>query len=366
MALRVGLIGAGNISDAYVRGVRMFKSLTLHAISDIVLERAQAKAAEHQIPRVYSVDELLSDSEVDLVINLTIPAVHAEVSRRALEADKHVYSEKPLAIKREDGKMLLEVAKASGKRLGCAPDTFLGGGIQTCRKLIDDGWIGQPIAASAFMAGHGVESWHPNPFFFFQYGGHPLFDMGPYYLTALINLLGPIKSVVGLTQTGITQRFVTSQPHAGAVITPEAPMHATALLQMHSGQAVTMIVSGEVLGSTLPRIEIYGDQGALSVPDPNTFGGPVRVLRKGQKEWQDVPLSHGYTANSRGLGAADLATALESGRAHRASGQLAFHVLDVQQSIQDASDARCFIDIESSCERPAALPLGLLEGQLDT
>jgi predicted dehydrogenase len=343
----------------------MFESLELLAISDIVLERAREKAAEHQIPKAYSVDDLLGDSEIELVINLTVPAVHAEVSRKALEAGKHVYSEKPLATKRADGQMLLEAAKASGKRLGCAPDTFLGGGIQTCRKLIDDGWIGRPIAASAFMAGHGVETWHPNPFFFFQYGGHPLFDMGPYYLTALINLLGPVASVVGLTQTGIHKRIVTSQPHAGAVITPEAPMHATALLKMHGGQAVTMIVSGEVLGSTLPRIEIYGDEGALSVPDPNTFGGPVRLLRKGQKDWQEMPLSHGYTANSRGLGAADLATAFASGRPHRASAELAYHVLDVQQSIQDASDARQFVDIASSCERPAALPLGLLEGQLD-
>lgn len=363
--LNVGLIGAGNISDAYVRGVRMFKRLNLLAIADIVLERAQAKAAEHQIPKAYSVEALLSDPEVELVINLTIPAAHAEVSRRALEAGKHVYSEKPLAIWREEGRALLELARAGKLRLGCAPDTFLGGGIQTCRKLIDDGWIGRPIAAAAFMAGHGVENWHPNPFFFFQYGGHPLFDMGPYYLTALINLLGPVASVVGLAQTGIPRRVVTSQPHAGAVITPEAPMHTTALLRMAGGQAVTLIVSGEILGSELPRIEIYGDEGALSVPDPNTFGGPVRLWRKGHKSWQEVPLSHGYTANSRGLGAADLASAIAAGRPHRASGELAYHVLDVMQTIQEAADAGRFLEVASRCERPSPLPLGLLEGELD-
>lgn len=364
-SLKVGLIGAGNISDAYVRGIRMFKALELTAISDLLVNRAQAKAKKLNVPKGYSVDELLADDEVDLAINLTIPAAHAEVSLKVLKAGKHVYSEKPLAIKREDGKAVMDKASGKNLRVGCAPDTFLGGGIQTCRKLIDEGAIGKPISASAFMVGHGVETWHPNPFFFFKYGGHPLFDMGPYYFTALINLLGPMKSVVGHMSTGITERHVTSEPHAGEVIVPEAPIHTTALLETSAGQPVTVIISGEVLGSDLPRIEIYGDEGALSVPDPNTFGGPVKIKKKGAKEWQEIELTHGNTENSRGLGAADLAHAVNAGRQHRASGELAYHVLDIMQTIQDAADAKKFLDIESTCERPATLPVGLEAGVLD-
>ena len=358
-------MGAGNISDAYIRGVRMFEVLELLAVADLDVERAKAKANEHDISKGYSAEDLLADNDIDLVINLTIPAAHAEVSLQALEAGKHVYSEKPLAIKVSDGKRLVETAKANTLALGCAPDTFLGGGIQTCRKLIDEGAIGRPHAASAFMMGYGVESWHPNPFFFFQYGGHPLFDMGPYYLTTLVNLLGPIKSVVGFTQTGIHERTVSSQPHAGKSIPIEAPIHSTALLETHGGQAVTLIVSGEIIASDLPHIEIYGDEGTLRVPDPNIFGGPVKLKTKGMKEWETVSLSHGYTDNSRGLGAADLASAVLADRQPRASAELAYHVLETMQSIQDAADKRKFVDLSSAASRPAPLPLGLGAGQID-
>lgn len=361
--LGVGLIGAGNISDAYVRGLAMFEGLELLAVSDIDVERAKRKAKEHGLPKGYSPKDLLADDEIDLAVNLTFPAVHAEVSLSALAAGKHVYSEKPLAITREDGRRILEAASASNLRIGCAPDTFLGGGLQTCRKLLDAGAIGEPIAASAFMVGHGVETWHPNPFFFFEYGGHPLFDMGPYYFTALVHLLGPVKMVAGLTGTGIKQRTVTSGPHARKVIDVAAPIHATALLELESGLPITTIISGEVMASELPRIEVYGTEGALSVPDPNTFGGPVRLKTKGSKDWQDVPLSFGYTENSRGLGAADLARGLTTGTPHRASGELAYHVLDVMQSVQDASDQRTFIDVKSRCEKPAPLQ-GLKDGAL--
>ena len=363
--LNVGLMGAGNISNAYIKGVSMFDVLNLVAIADLDEERARAKAGEHGVAKAYSPEALLADKDIDMVINLTIPAAHAQVSLQALEAGKHVYSEKPLAIKVSDGKRLVETAEASNLALGCAPDTFLGGGIQTSRKLIDEGAIGKPISASAFMLGHGVETWHPNPFFFFQYGGHPLFDMGPYYLTALVNLLGPIKSVVGLTQTGIPQRIISSQPHAGKVIEVDAPIHSTALLEFSAGQAATMIVSGEVVASELPRIEIYGDEGTLSVPDPNTFDGPVKLKTKGKDDWEIVSLSHGYTDNSRGLGAADLASAVLHNRPARASAQLAFHVLESMQSIQDAAEQRKYIDISSTVGRPTPLAQGLKPGQIE-
>ena len=358
---KVALIGCGTISDAYIRGLRAFPGLELVSVSDIDLSRAEAKAAEYGVAKYYAPNDLLADDEVDIAINLTVPTVHAEVSLGALNAGKHVYSEKPLAIKRKDAQALLRAAERGGLRLGCAPDTFLGGGLQTCRRLIDEGAIGEPLSASAFMLGHGVETWHPSPFFFFQYGGHPLFDMGPYYLTALINLLGPVKSVVGMSTTGIFERTITSQPHAGQVIKVDAPIHATALLELASGKPVTLIISGEVVASELPRIEIYGSKGTLSAPDPNTFSGPVRLKRKGDEAWQEVPLTHRYTGYDRGLGVADMAQALRSGEAHRASGSLAYHVLDTLQTIQDASDARRFVDVASTCERPAPLPVQEVE-----
>ena len=350
---KVGLIGCGTISDAYIRGIRNFKGLELAALSDIDLTRAKAKATEHGLSKGYSVDDLFDDDDVDLAVNLTVPSVHAEVTLKALEAGKHVYSEKPLAIRREDAKGLVKRASERKLRLGCAPDTFLGGGLQTCRQLLDEGAIGEPLSASAFMLGHGVETWHPSPFFFFQYGGHPLFDMGPYYLTALVNLLGPVRATVGITTTGIPERTVSSQPHAGSVISVDAPMHATALLELESGKPVTLIISGEVVASELPRIEVYGTEGTLSVPDPNTFGGPVRLRRKGDERWHDVPLVHNST--ERGLGVADMAQALRLNRPHRASGELAYHVLDTMQSIQDAADERRFVQVTSTCERPASL-----------
>ena len=363
--LNVGLIGAGNISDIYIKGLKMFEDVELIAISDIDAERARSKASEYGIAKGYHSDELFTDPDIDIAVNLTFPAVHAEVTLKALESGKHVYSEKPLAITREDAKKILETADARGLRVGCAPDTFLGGGLQTCRKLIDEGAIGEPIAASAFMVGYGVEKWHPNPFFFFEYGGHSLFDMGPYYFTALIHLLGPINSVAGLTGTGIKERTVGSQPHAGTVIEVQAPIHSTALLELASGIHVTTIISGEVIASELPRIEIYGTEGALSVPDPNTFGGPVRIKTRADEDWRDVSLTHGYTDDVRGLGVADLANALTSERQHRANAQLAYHVLDTMQSVQDASDTRSFVDIKSTCERPAPLPTGLEAGEIN-
>lgn len=296
---QIGLIGCGSISDAYIRGLQAFSWLELSTVSDVDVAHAEAKAREHGV-KGCSVEELLADDKVNIVVNLTVPAVHAEVSLKALGAGKHVYSEKPLAITREDGRALLAAADAGELRLGCAPDTFLGGGVQSCRKLIDEGAIGEPLSASAFMLGHGVETWHPNPFFFFKYGGHPLFDMGPYYLTALINLLGPVGAVVGLTMTNIPKRTVSSEPHAGTVIEVDAPIHATALLELASGKPVTMIVSGEVVASGLPHIEIYGSEGTLNVPDPNTFGGPVRLKKKGDESWREVPLTHAHSGYDRG------------------------------------------------------------------
>ena len=354
---RVGIIGCGNISGIYLTNCRKLPGLALVACADLDMARARAKAAEHGI-RAATVDELLADPDIDLVINLTIPAVHAEVSMSALAAGKHVYTEKPLATRRADGAATLALAREKGLRVGSAPDTFLGGGLQTCRKLIDDGAIGEPVAAVAFMTGHGPEGWHPDPEFFYKPGAGPMFDMGPYYLTALVSLLGPIARVTGSARSSFPERTIGSGPKQGQKIAVETPTHVAGVLDFAGGAVATLITSFDVWAANLPRIEIYGSEGSLSVPDPNTFGGPVRIRLAGDKEWRDVPLTHGYTENSRGLGVADMASAIREGRPHRASGELAYHVLDVMAAFEEASTAGRHVAITSGPPRVAALPAG--------
>jgi predicted dehydrogenase len=310
------------------------------------------------------VDELLADPEIEIVVNLTVPHAHAQVNLAAIEAGKHVYSEKPLAVTREDGKKTLVAAREKGVLLGCAPDTLLGGGLQTCRKLIDDGAIGQPVAAVALFASRGPEAWHPNPDFFYQAGGGPLFDLGPYYLSGLIYLLGPVRRVTGSARISFPERIATSESNRGRRIPVDIPTHVTGTLDFASGPVGTLITSFDVWGHHLPRLEIYGSEGSLSVPDPNIFGGAVKLLRAGQKEWEDIPLTHSAEVG-RGIGVADLAHALRYGRPHRASGELGYHVLDVMHTFGEASAAGKHILVESTCALPAPLPVGLPQGHLD-
>ncbi len=360
---KIGVIGCGNISGAYFKAGQTFKNLEIAACADLDLSRARAKAEEFKIPKACTVKELLADREIEIVVNLTIPKAHVSVALAALQAGKHVYGEKPLAVTRKDGQKILALAKARRLRVGSAPDTFFGGGIQTCRKLIDDGWIGKPVAASAFMMCAGHESWHPQPQFYYDAGGGPMLDMGPYYLTALVNLLGPIARVSGSARTTHARRLITSQPLNGTIMQVKALTHYAAVLDFAQGAIATMIMSFDCKAAQLPRIEIYGTEGTLSVPDPNTFGGPVRISKG--KEWLDVPLTHGYTENSRSIGVADMANAIRSGRPHRASGELALHVLDAMEAAADASATGRAVKLSTTCARPAALPLGLLPGTLD-
>lgn len=362
--VKVGVIGAGKIFAAYVEGCRAFPILELAAVADIDAGRARQQAAEQGVPRALSVDELLADPEIAIVVNLTVPNVHAAVSLAAIAAGKHVYTEKPLAVTRADGQRIVQAAAEQGVRVGSAPDTFLGGGQQTCRKLIDDGWIGEPVAAVAFMTGHGPESWHPNPDFFYQAGGGPLLDMGPYYLTSLVNLLGPVRRVAGAARASFAERVATSREHYGRRLPVEVPTHVTALLDFAAGPIATLVTSFDVWHANLPRIEIYGSEGSLSVPDPNIFGGLVQVRRAGAADWTTVPLLFDDRVG-RGIGVADMAEAIRTGRPHRASGELAWHVLDVMQAVVESSDAGQHIALESACSRPAPLPLGLLRGELD-
>jgi predicted dehydrogenase len=291
---------------------------------------------------------------------------HHAVCKAALEAGKHVHVEKPLSITREQGKELVDLARAKGLRLGAAPDTFLGGGQQTCRKLIDDGWIGEPVAASATMMGHGHESWHPAPEFYYKAGGGPMFDMGPYYLTALVNLLGPYKRITGSTRITFPERLITSQPLNGTKITVDVPTHISGVIDFANGAIGTITTSFDVYNEpAFSPIMVYGTEGTLAVPDPNGFGGPVRFRGKRDKEFKEVPLTHGHNDNNRGIGAADIAYAIQSGRPHRANGDLGYHVLEAMWAFHDASDTGSHYLMKSTVERPAPLRADLPDDVLD-
>ncbi len=362
----IGIIGCGDISGAYLNGLRMFPSVEVVACAARTLEHAQRKAAEFGVPRACSVAELLADPRVEIVVNLTVPRAHAEVARASLEAGKSVYGEKPFTTTREEAAELLALARARGLRLGCAPDTFLGAGLQTCRQLIDDGAIGDVVAATAFMLNHGHEGWHPAPEFYYQPGAGPMFDMGPYYLTALISLLGPVRRLSGSARISFPQRTITSEPRRGSRIPVQVPTHVAALLEFGEGPIATLVTSFDVWSHNTPLLEIYGSEGTLSLPDPNTFGGPVALRRSDEPAFHPLPLTRPYEGNSRGIGAADMARAMAQGRPHRCSAELAYHVLDCMHAIHDSARTGRHIELVSTCERPAPLPQGLEQGQLET
>jgi predicted dehydrogenase len=363
-AIRIAVVGCGNISDIYFRNLARFEGVEVVACADLDLDRARSTAERYGLARAGSLEEILRDPEVDLVLNLTTPEAHASVALAALRAGKHVYNEKPLALELSDAKRMLELAQSRGLRVGCAPDTFLGGGVQTCIQLIDQGAIGVPVAASAFMTCPGHESWHPNPAFYYQPGAGPMFDMGPYYLTTLVSLLGPVKRVTGQARISFPERTITSQPKNGEKITVNTPTHVTGLMDFEGGAQGTIITSFDVWAAKLPFIEIYGSEGSLSLPDPNTFGGPVRLLTRVEKVWKDVPVAQAFTENSRGLGVTDMALGIRDDREHRASGDLALHVLEIMQGFLSSSRLGRHIEIQTRPARPAPLRSGSGEPRL--
>jgi predicted dehydrogenase len=359
----VGIIGCGTISPQYLENLTLYPGLEVVACSYIDIDRAKSRVQEYGVSKYCSVEQLLSDPNVDIVLNLTTPDAHAQVSLAAIAAGKHVYNEKPLAIDREDGSAILNAARSQGVRVGCPPDTFLGGGIQTCRGLIDAGEIGRPFAATAFFASHGHESWHPDPAFYYQRGGGPMFDMGPYYLTCLVALLGPIQRVTGSYTKATAERTITSEPRHGEIITVEVPTHVTGILEFADGAVAIVITSLDVWASELPRIEIYGTEGTLSVPNPNNFGGPVRLKQGRTDHWANVPLTH--PEGGRGLGVADMAQAIVRDRKSRADAELANHVLDIMHAIHESSDQGSHIALTTTCRRPESVPPGLPMGSFD-
>ncbi len=365
----IGVIGCGNISDSYFTGAARSSLVKIKACADLNPLAAQAKSKQHGVLAV-SVDQLLADPEISIVINLTIPNAHAPVALQILEAGKHVYLEKPLAATLAQAQTILTKAKSRGLRVGCAPDTFFGAGHQATRQVIDSGQIGMPIGGSVAVLSHGMESWHPNPEFFFKAGGGPILDMGPYYIAQLVNLLGPVKRVAATTSIGNANRTVTSEPLNGQKIQVEVATTVNGVLEFANGANVTMSASWDVWAHKRAAIEIYGTEGSLLGVNPNFFGDKPMVC-KPNEDWQVVDISkHPFGANTRTLrsgaqvadhrivGLLDMAMAIQQGRAHRASGELALHVLEVLEAFDRSSIEGRHIVIQSICERPAAIPLG--------
>ncbi len=361
--MKIGIIGCGVISGAYFEGARKTDILEIKACADLRMEAAQAQAEKYNC-QACTADQLLADDEIELVVNLTIPRAHVDVGLQVLESGKHVYSEKPLGVDTESGRRLIETAAEKGLRVGSAPDTFLGAGIQTSRQALDAGKIGRPIAGSAFMCGHGPEGWHPNPAFFYDIGGGPMLDMGPYYVTALVNILGPVKRVAAITTKGFEERIATSEALDGLRIPVGITTHLTGTLEFQNGAIITMIMSFDMWRHSLPCIEIYGETGSLQVPDPNGFGGPVNISSAGSNwEWEEEELA--FPNNARMIGVIDMVSAIGSGREHRANGALAYHVLEVMLAFDKSSESGEHVEIESTTERPEPVPVGLREWEID-
>ena len=364
--MNIGIVGIGCISGIYLKNLHeVFHELHLVAVCDLIKERAEAAKEKYNIPKVYdTMEELFADPEIEMVLNLTRPYQHYAVSKAALLAGKHVYSEKPLGADLAEGEELVAIANEKGLFIGGAPDTFMGAGIQSCRKLIEDGLIGEVIGGRCVMASHGVEAWHPDPDFYYQRGGGPLFDMGPYYITAMINLLGGIKSVYGYASTSYETRLITADPHKGEIIKVNTPTHIESFLTFDSGVTVSMLTSFDIYKTKQTNIEIYGTKGTLYVPDPNRFGGPIIFFNGETMKEEEYPVTFDYSENSRCLGLADLAKAIESGRASRVTSKQTFHVLEVMASIMKSAELNAPVTLTSHFEREDAMNPSLPHGIL--
>lgn len=357
----VGIIGAGYISSRYLENLTtIFDNVEVLGVADIVEAHARDQGARFGV-QTMTIEELLAHPEIEIIVNLTIPAAHAEVAFSVIEAGKSIYNEKPLAAAREDAARILEMAKAKGVLAGGAPDTFLGAGYQTARKLLDEGAIGTPVAANAMLLLSGHERWHPNPDFYYQPGGGPMFDMGPYYLTALVSLLGPVSRVAAMSAASFDTRTIASGPRAGEVIPVDTPTHIATLLDFAQGTKATLTTTFDVYDTNRTTVVLYGSEGSMRLPDPNFFGGPIELLRPGADTWEPVDLIAGYTEDSRGLGVSDMASALHESRPPRASGELGMHVVDVMHAALESSEQERYLHVASTADRPE--PLGAMTGQ---
>lgn len=365
--VKIAMIGVGAISGIYLENItKTFHEIELVGVCDLIRERAEKAQQEYHVPKLYeTMHDAFADSEVDIVLNLTRPYEHFEVTSEALKAGKHVYSEKPLGATLEEGEALAQLAEEKGLMLGGAPDTFLGAGIQTCRELIDKGMIGDPIGAAAFMVCRGHESWHPDPAFYYQFGGGPMMDMGPYYVTALVNLLGGVKGVTGVTKSSFPKRVITSEPHRGEIVDVEVPTYVTGILDFESGATGTIFTTFDVHYKQQARFELYGSEGTLLIPDPNYFGGQIQLLRPEDGEYREIPLMFDYKENSRALGLADMAKALQTGREFRADVQQTLHVLEILTAFEKSSAKRAYLPIIHRYTRRQPMKHNPIHGILD-
>jgi len=374
--VRIGIVGCGAISHQYLTNIPKFPILQVVALADLIRERCESRKREFGLDgvRICTTRQMMKDDNVEVILNLTWPKAHVPVGMQAVRAGKHHFSEKPLGINLREGKRLYEGARAKGLTMGCAPDTFLGAGIQTARKAIDDGLIGRPVAFTAFMMGRGVETWHPNPPFYYEPGGGPMLDMGPYYLTALLNLLGPIKRVSGYTSIAIPSRLITHKnkdgtpgPLFGQTITVTTPDHVCGLIEFASGVVGAIITTFATRFATYDGkqpITVYGSDGTLKVPDPNGFDGPVHIRKEADADWVEVP--HAFVPGyGRAVGLADMCYAIRTGRNHRANIDQAFVVLQAMQGFLDSSVKGKAIMPKTPYQRPAAMPAHLPFGTLD-
>lgn len=378
--MRVGVVGCGVISDIYLKNSNLFKGYEVVAVSDIAEDRAKEKARKYNIPKVYSYEDMLEDDSVDIIMNLTVHAAHTPLCMKALEAGKHIYNEKPLGATFEEAKRVVALAKKKNLYVGCAPDTVLGGRIQTIRKQIDDGKIGFPVGGVAYMTCHGHECWHANPFFVYgpeNTGAGPIFDMGPYYLTTLVYLLGSVKRVCGIVSTPFKERFITNPDLYGQKIKVDVPTHINGMLEFENGAIVNIIISYDVWDSHLPRIEIFGSEGTISMCEadplagPDIFEGeieyrycensdwlgfPSQIPRKEPSPWEKIPMEFPYRQNSRGVGLAEMVYSIQKGRKNIVNGDMACHVMEIGYAIHESCKNGQYYNMTTTFDRPRSLP----------
>jgi len=368
--MKVGVIGCGNIADIYFKNSKQFfNNFEIDACADINEEASKIFAKKYNV-RQLSVEDILADKEIEFIINLTTPNVHYEVSKSIIESNKHSYSEKPLSIEFDDGKKLNDLAEENNVYVGCAPDTFLGAGIQTARNLLDDNAIGNVQLGSISMAVPGHEMWHPNPDFYYKYGGGPILDMGPYYFTALVSLLGPVVNVDSKIKSVYEKRVIGSGNRKGQEIKVDIPTSIISHLEFKSGALIDTFFSFDIWKHNKSHIELYGDKGSLSVPDPNMFGGELLKCASKGGEWESIPTTHmnlgkynieknhervnedPTVANYRGIGVSEMIDSIKKGKKNRCSGELSLHVLDIMDSILESGKSRKKVNLRSECEKP--------------
>ncbi|MFI3214756.1 MAG: Gfo/Idh/MocA family oxidoreductase [Eubacteriales bacterium] len=381
--MKIGILGCGVISNTYIADIqKFFKDIDIKGCADIDKKKAQETAEKYNIPNAYTVEEILSDEEIEIIVNLTPPFLHTEVNRKILAAGKHLYCEKPFALTLKDAEEICQMAKENHLQIGGAPETFLGSAMQTCRKLIDDGWIGKPLYATANMVNHGVETWHPAPIAYYKKGGGPLFDMGPYYLSALVSLLGGIDNLYAYGGTGFDKRMIYSEPLNGQEVTVDVTTHYTVALKMKSDVIVNMNLSFDIWHSSLPMLEIYGTEGTLVVPDPNMYGGTPKVFRREQildkmftdeerpiDETNIVPMEvpelyHHIKDYSRGIGVLDLVKAVETEKYARTGPELICHITEAMEGIEQSVHTGEKYVMTTECMKPEPIQTGLPVGKI--